>query len=329
MDPYPTSVNSVRLVLNTPALGASRFAGRFPTRVTMKALEQLAPMPAPMAGRMFDECTPRLSFSAITRDLGMDPSTEMVWQQFLKELLPGATTEVAVRQGLVNRMRVSRLDGALQKALLNRALSYYRNRVQKSEQITLVLDLRKAKGEGSRGGHIIGHTESGKPIYASGHTMSRATTSSNKHLREHGQKSNHMMLDLRKATGEGSRGGHIIGHTKSGKPVYDAGGAINKHIMMHAQRRMSHPQFNYGRGIPDAVISATQIAHPSYTAQDHHDAADLHGKRQREALHDVKHEHATDAHRRTAWHMEERTSKSSIVLNLRKAATNARGDHII
>lgn len=28
--------------------------------------------------------------------------------------------------------------------------------------------------------------------------------------------------DIIKSEGEGSRGGHVIGHTKSGKPVYDS-----------------------------------------------------------------------------------------------------------
>ena len=39
-------------------------------------------------------------------------------------------------------------------------------------QPRLVIDLAKAKkrGEGSRGGKIIGHTKSGKPIYAANHT---------------------------------------------------------------------------------------------------------------------------------------------------------------
>ncbi len=54
--------------------------------------------------------------------------------------------------------------------------------------------------------------------------------------------------NLIKAKGEGSRGGKIIGHTKSGKPVYQTKGA-------------SHEE-SYGK----------------FTAQDHKDAANLHNE---------------------------------------------------
>ena len=49
--------------------------------------------------------------------------------------------------------------------------------------------------------------------------------------------------DLIKA-GEGSKGGNVIGHTQSGKPIYDSAGSAN---------------------------------HKEFTAQDHYDAANRHG----------------------------------------------------
>jgi hypothetical protein len=51
--------------------------------------------------------------------------------------------------------------------------------------------------------------------------------------------------DLLKGGGEGSRGGHIIGHTKSGKPVYKAAEGAHAH-------------------------------YAKFSAQDHEDAAELH-----------------------------------------------------
>lgn len=43
------------------------------------------------------------------------------------------------------------------------------------------MDLEKGGGEGSRGGHVIGHTSSGKPIYAKGNTKTHQTFSEQDH----------------------------------------------------------------------------------------------------------------------------------------------------
>lgn len=130
----------------------------------------------------------------------------------------------------------------------------------KSEEI----DLEKA-GEGSRGGKIIGHTTSGKPIYGKCIHPSHSNFTAKDHeeaaalhadlgeggdnppeegspehefhvkqyfrhssqadrLREK-EKNNFVKSESGKPTlekaGEGSRGGKVIGHTSSGKPIYD------------------------------------------------------------------------------------------------------------
>ncbi len=59
---------------------------------------------------------------------------------------------------------------------------------------------------------------------------------------------------------EGSRGGHIIGHTKSGKPIY------GEHSHMHAAR--DHDQSHFA----------------GFTKADHHDAASTHAKKAQEYL---------------------------------------------
>lgn len=128
-------------------------------------------------------------------------------------------------------------------------------------------------GEGSKGGKIIGHTRSGKPIYANHNHPSHESFSEDDHrdalrhhqfergesrakwdlanrnqkatephrqkiiahdnaIQHHHGKAESIRLkkgdtvagqlghDVSKGAGEGSRGGHVIGHTKSGKPIY-------------------------------------------------------------------------------------------------------------
>ena len=93
---------------------------------------------------------------------------------------------------------------------------------------------------------------------------------------------------LRKsAHGEGSRGGKIIGHTKSGKPVY----AATEHSHVYVQKFRAEEGGPGGRPQADGkgtggvslgrkesnLIERKAVAdHPHYTAEDHGDAAALH-----------------------------------------------------
>jgi hypothetical protein len=158
------------------------------------------------------------------------------------------------------------------------------------------LVMEKAGGEGSRGGKIIGHTKSGKPIYdhheggVAGFHAAHANWKAQDHEdaakahaseaqkprgggnewssaeegRYHSamgaahrvaqaQKLGHAMTDdddahlggylkrasderqpLEKASGEGSRGGKVIGHTRSGKPIYEH--ELAEHPSVHGHR---------------------------------------------------------------------------------------------
>lgn len=153
-------------------------------------------------------------------------------------------------------------------------------------------------GEGSRGGKVIGHTKSGKPIYeiasheghkdfteqdhkdaraihekkalkhydtlhTAGVSVNKRRSAGQKHQQHMRQADAHMDAargsEIKKSHepiaieiagieeivkgGEGSRGGKIIGHTKSGKPIYDT---------------FHHP------------------GHESFTIEDHKDAVDAH-----------------------------------------------------
>jgi len=141
-------------------------------------------------------------------------------------------------------------------------------------------DLIKSSGEGSRGGKIVGHDKSGKPIYEGAkiaqpkpkkesglknwlHSVSEAVNEAlgpEESVEEkypslvwNPRKSLDQALDdlIKAATGEGSRGGKIIGHTRSGKPIY---------------------------------MNAGNRAHKDFTKEDHQDAHDKHYHLQQEAL---------------------------------------------
>lgn len=133
---------------------------------------------------------------------------------------------------------VKNLTEQYNKEQASKILACYGVEISKSEENDL------EKSEGSRGGKVIGHTKSGKAIYDSfDHPKHKdftaedhwdaAETSSSHNLKQcslHDKKQYDMRAkkilddaraDLEKG-GEGSKGGKIIGHTKSGKPIYDS-----------------------------------------------------------------------------------------------------------
>ena len=72
----------------------------------------------------------------------------------------------------------------------------------------------------------------------------------------------HKWPPFAKASGEGAHGGHIIGHTKSGKPIYAAHG---------------HPDYDAVHRAPQGERGAALHQHmPDFTNADHHDATTAH-----------------------------------------------------
>jgi hypothetical protein len=63
---------------------------------------------------------------------------------------------------------------------------------------------------------------------------------------------------------EGSRGGHVIGHTSSGKPIY---GASHAHAAIGGSKKQSDTK----------RVAAFIEAHPGWTEHDHQDAKKVHG----------------------------------------------------
>lgn len=183
----------------------------------------------------------------------------------------------------------------------------YNNNINPYIQKALQEDsLQKAsKGEGSRGGKVIGHTRSGKPIYAGQRADDYSSNFSEQDHRDaaslhqdHAQKlknksnlkteeayyKNQSQIRMHNLSagihdqrayasrkekdhpviskmiekgGEGSKGGKVIGHTKSGKPIYQS----------------SHYQSN----------------HKDFSKEDHKDAHELHSKLSKEAAKEGRH----------------------------------------
>lgn len=115
-------------------------AGRIPTRTAMNALresQKAAPMPTGQRGaRMLEETNPRTSIASITRNIGMDPSAELVWRQYLGNLLDGVPDEVNLRQALYTKMQEAKMENNMRKEVMVRSLDYWRRRqAQKSSGV--------------------------------------------------------------------------------------------------------------------------------------------------------------------------------------------------
>lgn len=142
-----------------------------------------------------------------------------------------------------------------------------------------------SRTENAAGENVIGRTHSDKPIYANrlAHQYKDFTAGDHKdaanahsHLMEKSRQArdayeSHVdAASMRKShSGEGSRGGHVIGHTKSGKPIYNS-----DHPMYHppAYARFLHD--NASEHAPTMHFLA--IHAPGWTSQDHLDAAEAH-----------------------------------------------------
>lgn len=81
-----------------------------------------------------------------------------------------------------------------------------------------------------------------------------------------------------KSTGEGSRGGKIIGHTHSGKPIYSSSSPMNlrggKHI--HSKVLANHAQLGYSVRDHLEAAKVHQANYGKTGAMRHHDAAIYH-----------------------------------------------------
>lgn len=197
---------------------------------------------------------PVLTREAITRGLGMEPTDAAAFGRLVDSHL-AADNEAELRLALYQHMQARQMDPVLRQELLRRSLAYYR-----------------AKGP-----------PAGQPARVRG--MAPDNVQMRQTMGRKMRKASRLTLDLRKdqgvpaatthGAGEGSRGGRIIGHTKSGKPIYYG------HISMVDHNR---------------TIKAP------FSQQDHDDAASLHSRHARAAERDGReneatyHRHMTEAH---------------------------------
>lgn len=80
------------------------------------------------------------------------------------------------------------------------------------------------------------------------------------------------------ATGEGSRGGHIIGHTSSGKPIYGAGHSNYTEKSKPAKFNVPISRARAVAGGAKGSHADFKRKHEGWASKDHHEAAEVHKK---------------------------------------------------
>lgn len=146
-----------------PAAGGPRYfinvrqGGQVPSRERLKLMAEASRPARPMTtARLLDSNKPMLRLAAIFEGLGLDPDAQASWQAMLGPVIEGAGDELSMRQAIYSVLRTQQADGALGSALLERALRYRRDRLQKSRTVELVTvdDLLQKAGPyvGPRGG---------------------------------------------------------------------------------------------------------------------------------------------------------------------------------
>lgn len=177
---------------------------------------------------------------------------------------------------------------------------YYR-KLKRIEEGGNGLQKSGREGEGSRGGHVIGHTSGGKPVYeaSTSHRQSLSNTVKNAHYGKDGVeqykgwgKQDHldaktiydnelvkmpplsskndyerafMLHNMRNLHHNAADAISAVGQTKSGKEI-------------HAPDHGVHAAIVSGEHHPSEHAKLVQASHPHYSAQDHLDAAEHHHK---------------------------------------------------
>lgn len=172
------------------ALPAFVIPGQVPRQTQPPALEALTGMPKPvdMARERLAFTEPVLRPEGLTKGLPMEATRAAAFQKFVADQLLKSSNEAEFRTKLFQHLHYDMKEGdpTLRRALVQRSLSFYKSR-GRSAQTPIVerraqgFRMEKSAGEGSKGGHVIGHTSSGKPIYAA------SASQSDKHraLRDH------------------------------------------------------------------------------------------------------------------------------------------------
>lgn len=133
-----------------PEFRTARVGGQVPSRENLE-LMRLAQTPAPkFDAAMLLQPNPVLRVEGITKGLGLDVVRMNSWNKFLDDQLNGGTNELVMRKALYGRMMNERMDPTLRRALFQRSMSYYREKMKKSLVQVVTPDdiLEKAEARG-------------------------------------------------------------------------------------------------------------------------------------------------------------------------------------
>jgi len=115
--------------------------GGVPSRERMEImrLAQAKPRPQPSTMEQLQGDRPVLRISKVIDGVGLDVAQQQSYEKLLGEVLP-SRNEVAVRQRIMSKMAHDRLDPVQRRVIMQRALSFRRNVMQKSGVIVHSLE---------------------------------------------------------------------------------------------------------------------------------------------------------------------------------------------
>lgn len=122
-----------------PQYRTQRTPGQVPSREAMQILrdaEKAPPSPKLTAERLLSQDQPVLTPAGVLKGLGLDDAQEQGWRKFLGTF-KGEATEIGARQSLMQKIQGDKLEPTLRNVLFQRAMSYYRSRMQKSGTVTV------------------------------------------------------------------------------------------------------------------------------------------------------------------------------------------------
>lgn len=128
-----------------------RIGGQIPSRENIEAMKLVQKaVPSFKASMLLDHTEPVMRIEGITDGLGLDPVRENAWNQFLDDQLNGGVNELVMRQAIMGRMIDERMEPEMRKAIFQRSMNYYRDKMSKSlfQVVTPDEILEKAEARG-------------------------------------------------------------------------------------------------------------------------------------------------------------------------------------
>ena len=133
-----------------PAFRRGRIPGQIPTPEAIAHQAGLDKKPPDFdVALLMNQTGPMLTPDAIVKGLGLHPTLETNWQTFLRGVFMGAPNEIVLRKAILEKATEEGHHPALRRVLLQRSLSHWKERMQKSMvQIITPDDLIKAEARG-------------------------------------------------------------------------------------------------------------------------------------------------------------------------------------